>query len=69
MSQNLNERYVFLIFHLFKPDVLTWNFSNVKIGLSNDDKYQKVCKYLKALEEKEGYDIRKLLRDAKPLSI
>lgn len=42
----------------------------MKIGTSIHDKYQKVCRYIKALEDKKTYDIRALVdKDAKPLPI
>jgi hypothetical protein len=40
--------------------------------MTSDDKYQKVCKYLKALSEKDGkdsYDVKKLIKESKPLPV
>ena len=69
MSQSLNERYIYLVFYLFKHHVIKWDFTNIKIGMTSDDKYQKVCKYLQALNEKDSYDIKKLIKESKPLPI
>ncbi len=49
-----------------KEDII-WNFKSITITNHKDDKYQKVCKYLKAIfdyqENKslENYDIKKIL--------
>jgi anaerobic ribonucleoside-triphosphate reductase len=48
---------------------LKWNFFNIKIGFNSDDKYQRVCKYLLALQNKDTYDIRKLVKESKPMPI
>ena len=37
--------------------------------MTSDDKYQKVCKYLQALGDKDSYDIKKLIKESKPLQI
>ena len=58
---------IYLLFNYLATDTLEWALMRVTITMHPNDKYQKVCKYLKALfdyndsKSLENYDIRAIL--------
>lgn len=69
LSHSLKDNMTKQVFNLFESPLLKWKFNKIKIGLTSDDKYQRVCKYLLALQNKDTYDIRKLVKESKPKPI
>jgi hypothetical protein len=68
LSHSLKENITKQVFFLFEPITpMKWDFTNIKIEFSSDDKYQRVCKYFLALQNKDTYDIRKLVKESKPM--
>eukprot|EP00347_Sterkiella_histriomuscorum_P010832 403374756 len=70
ISYGLNEKLTSLFIHdNLKYVEQRWDFASINVKLESNDKFQKVCRYLLALQQKpKKYDPKELLQPKQPLN-